>query len=98
MLGYIIAFVVAMLIIGKVYKSTTGHLPEWKYFKPYSSAWWFSAIPGALGILISGEPLHGWAEMAAAAAAMTGGVDPNTLIMASAAGIGITGRLPGDKK
>ena len=102
MLGYIIAFFVAMLVIGKVYKYITGTLPEWKYFKPYSLTWWSVVTPGAVGILISGEPLHGWELLAAQAAEtvenIAPGTTPEAMIGFTTLGLGVTGRMTGDRK
>jgi hypothetical protein len=87
-----VLFIALMAAIGQIYKRRTGHLPEWKYFKPYSVTWWIAAAPGVAGIIIAGEPLHGWHELAVTLANTTGGADPSLLIYGSAGGIGLTGR------
>lgn len=92
MIYYIIGFIVAAAIAGRVYRKAYGHVPEWKYFKPYSVTWWAAAVPGVIGILISGEPLHGWAELTTTLSQATGGADPSLLIYGSLGGIGLTGR------
>ena len=89
---YFLLFVAAVIFVGRVYKKANGYLPRWKYFQPYSLTWWTTLIPGVLGILISGEPLHGWADLTQSLVSVTGSIDPQILVATSAAGLGLTGK------
>ena len=91
-IGYMIFFVVVVIIAGQFYKSKTGHLPAWKYFQPFSVTYWAGLVPGIIGILISGEPLTGWAELTESLVTMTGGLDPQALILGSLGAVGLTGK------
>ena len=90
---YVIVFIIAMALVGRYLRVYHGRVPEWKYVKPYSMTWWVAVIPGVVGIIISGEPLHGWGELATSLSQVTGGVPPSTLIYGSLGGIGLTGRM-----
>ena len=92
MLTYAILFIIAVALYGRLHKANHGTLPEWKYFKPFSMTWWVAVVPGVVGILISGEPLHGWADLATSLSQATGNANPSLLIYGSLGGIGLTGR------
>lgn len=92
MIGYMILFIVLVVGYGQYQKRKTGEIPAWKYFQPYSVTYWAGLIPGIVGILISGEPLTGWVELTQSLVSATGGVDPQVLIAASAASVGLTGK------
>lgn len=93
MLGYIIFAAAAIIIAGNIYKAQTGHLPEWKYFKPFSMTWWASMVPGIVGMVILGEPVTGWTEFADMARAASQGQDPSQLVVYSAGLIGLIDRI-----
>jgi hypothetical protein len=85
--------VAVVLVMGQIYKRRAGYLPAWKYFQPYSLTYWAGLIPGIAGILIAGEPLTGWSDLAQSLVTATAGIDPQVLIATSAGAVGLTGKF-----
>lgn len=93
MLGYFLMAIVLFVVAGHIYKSRYGYLPEWKYFKPFSMSWWVSMVPALVGMVILGEPVGGWTELADAARLAAQGQDPSQLVIYSAGLIGLVDRI-----